>query len=651
MAGDPWEGLRALLDAGASAVVGWASWLWPGPSSGDRGLELAVRGANDGLFVMDPKTRTIDCWPRYYELLGFADHPEECPRSLDAQTELLHPDDRARAVAAMEHALATGEPFECEYRVRRRDGAYRWFHGRGKRLVDAAGRVRFAGCLTDISAAKRQTQLMEQSSAAARVGGWEIDLVTRSLYWTPETYRINETSPEEYAPTLETATRFFSPASLQMIDEAARRAVIEGVPWDVELEAVTARGRRVPVRSTGVAEREGRRTIRLYGSIQDVSRQKAASDALRESEEKLRAILEHASVTVFSGTPDGVFRYISPPVQKMTGFKPEEYVGKSYTAFMHPEDVAANLPTVGRVLRGLQTQATVDYRSRHKAGGWRWHTATISRTGDGRGIIGVSKDTTALREAEAERVQLLAREQAARTEAEEANRLKDEFLATVSHELRTPLGPIIAWADLLSEDALAPDEVREALAAIRRNARVQARLIEDLLDVSRITSGNLRMQVAAIDLPAVVDAALEAVRLAAEAKNIRLTTRYDGATVPISGDATRLQQILWNLLSNAIKFTPPGGEVEVAVRPAGTRVVIEVRDTGEGIEAQFLPHVFERFRQGDGSATRARGGLGLGLSIVRHLVELHGGRVRAESPGPAQGSTFAVELPVASGGC
>jgi len=645
MEGDPLEALRALLDAGTSTVLGWLSRLWPGTTD-SRGLELAVRGSNDGLFVMDPATRMIDCWPRYIELLGYADRPDECPRSLDAQANFLHPDDAARATAAVEHALATGEPFDCEYRVRRRDGAYRWFHGRGRRVVDATGRALFAGCLTDISEHKRQAQLMEQSSAAAHIGGWELDCVTRTLYWTPETYRIHETSPDEYVPTLESAIGFYARESIPVITELVRRGMEEGIGWDAELELITVRRRRIAVRATGVAEREDGRTTKLYGAFQDVTTQRRAAEALRQSEEKLRTILEHASVTVFSGTVDGVFTYMSPPAQRMTGFAPAEYVGQSYAAFMHPEDVAANHPTIERVIRGQQAQATVEYRARHKSGGWRWHCATVSRSGDGQGLIGVSKDVTAQREAEAERVRLLAREQAARAEAEEANRLKDEFLATVSHELRTPLGPIIAWADLLSENALAPAEAREALAAIRRNARVQARLIEDLLDVSRITSGNLRMQVATIDLPAVIDAALESVRLAAEAKSIRLTTRYEGTTAPISGDATRLQQILWNLLSNAIKFTPPGGAVEVAVRPAGARVVIEVRDTGEGIDPEFLPHVFERFRQADGSATRTRGGLGLGLSIVRHLVELHGGRVRAESAGRAQGSTFAVELPV-----
>jgi PAS domain S-box-containing protein len=249
MEGDPLDGLRALLDAGTHTVLGWWSRLWPGTPSADAGsLELAVRGANDGLFVMDLATRMIDCWPRYLELLGYADHPDECSRSVDEQAKLLHPDDAARATAALEHALTTGEPFDCEYRVRRRDGAYRWFHGRGMRLADATGRLRFAGCLTDISEHKRQGQLMEQSSAAARVGGWEVDCVTHTLYWTPETFRINETSPDEYVPTLETSARFFTPKSLQVIDEAARRAVKDGIPWDLELEAVTARGRRIPVR-------------------------------------------------------------------------------------------------------------------------------------------------------------------------------------------------------------------------------------------------------------------------------------------------------------------------------------------------------------------------------------------------------------------
>jgi PAS domain S-box-containing protein len=585
--------LGPLLFDVVRAPLAWLLGLWPGASPVDAGsADLAIRGANDGLFVLDPATGTVSCWPRFVELLGYAEHPDECPRTIDTQALLLHPDDAPRATAAVQHSIETGEPFDCEYRVRRRDGAYRWFHGRGTRLVDADGAVRFAGCLTDISEHKRQAQLMEQASAAAHIGGWELDCVTQTLYWTPGTYRIHETSPDAYMPTLDSAIAFYAPESVPAISEAVRRGMEEGIGWDLELDLITARGRRIGVRATGLAERAGSRTLKLFGSFQDITEQRRAAQALRESEEKIRAILEHASSAVFVATPEGVFTYMSPPAQRLTGFEPAEYVGKTFGAFIHPDDLAANQAVVERVVRGRQAQATIEYRSRHKVGGWRWHSTTISLTGDGCGLIGVTKDVSARRDAEAERTELLARAQAACAQAEEASRLKDEFLATVSHELRTPLGPIIAWADLLSENALQPDEMVEALAAIRRNAHIQARLIEDILDVSRITSGKLRMQVGVIDLAAVIDAALDAVRLAAEAKSIRLVTRFDGEAAPIAGDATRLQQVLWNLLSNAIKFTPSGGQVEVAVRPSGARVVIEVRDTGEGIDADFLPHVF-----------------------------------------------------------
>jgi signal transduction histidine kinase/CheY-like chemotaxis protein len=248
--------------------------------------------------------------------------------------------------------------------------------------------------------------------------------------------------------------------------------------------------------------------------------------------------------------------------------------------------------------------------------------------------------------AEREREELLDRERSARAEAEHANRMKDEFLATLSHELRTPLSAITGWTQLLQEGVTGSDELGEGLAVIDRNAQVQTRLIEELLDMSRISAGKLRMEVQTLNLADVVEAAWETVRPAAEAKRLRLTKAIESDPIVLRGDAGRLQQVVWNLLANAIKFTPRDGEIAVSLGCLPSMAELQVRDNGCGISADFLPHIFDRFRQADSSTTRSHGGLGLGLTIARHLVELHGGSIVAHSPGEGQGTTVIVRLPL-----
>jgi signal transduction histidine kinase len=248
--------------------------------------------------------------------------------------------------------------------------------------------------------------------------------------------------------------------------------------------------------------------------------------------------------------------------------------------------------------------------------------------------------------AEQERARLLVLEQAARKQAEEANRTKDEFLATLSHELRTPLNAILGWVQVLRTGKLDPAAGAKALETIERNARSQAQLIADLLDVSRIITGKLRLDFKPVELRRIIDSALESVRPAADAKGILLDISVGPLASPVLGDADRLQQVIWNLLSNAIKFTPRGGRVEVRLREVGGSAVIRVNDSGIGIRPDFLPYVFDRFRQAEGSITRTHGGLGLGLSIVRHLIELHGGTAEVESAGEGQGAAFTVRLPL-----
>ncbi|MEW5861270.1 MAG: ATP-binding protein [Cyanobacteriota bacterium] len=248
--------------------------------------------------------------------------------------------------------------------------------------------------------------------------------------------------------------------------------------------------------------------------------------------------------------------------------------------------------------------------------------------------------------AEQKRIQMLAREQEARQQAETANRIKDEFLAVLSHELRSPLNPILGWSKLLRNGKLNAAKTAQALEIIERNAQLQSQLIEDLLDVSRILRGKLSLNMVPVNLASTIKAALETVRLAAEAKSIQIQTLFDPTIGQVLGDSARLQQVVWNLLTNAVKFTPEGGRVEIQLQRIGSQSQIQVRDTGKGISPDFLPHVFEYFRQADATTTRTFGGLGLGLAIVRHLVELHGGTVQVDSPGEGQGATFTVRLPL-----
>jgi signal transduction histidine kinase len=244
--------------------------------------------------------------------------------------------------------------------------------------------------------------------------------------------------------------------------------------------------------------------------------------------------------------------------------------------------------------------------------------------------------------------ELVAREQSARAEAETASRMKDEFLATVSHELRTPLNAIIGWTHMLRRGQLDGDTQERALETIERNAKAQAQLVEDILDVSRMISGKLTLHTTVVDIASVASAAVDAARLAANSKNIQLRISSEAPALFVSGDANRLQQVIWNLISNAIKFTDDGGRVNVLLERRDSRVVLRVTDNGPGIRKEFLPYVFERFRQADGASTRTHNGLGLGLALVKHLAELHGGTVAVASEGEGKGATFTVALPLAA---
>lgn len=364
---------------------------------------------------------------------------------------------------------------------------------------------------------------------------------------------------------------------------------------------------------------------------------------------ELAAIVQSSDDAIVSKDLEGIIRSWNAGAERMFGYTKTEIVGRSITLLIPPERPDEESNILARLRRGEKIDHFETVRIR-KDGQRIDVSVTISPIRDSAGnLIGASKvarDITERKRSEAERERLLAAERAARTDAERHSRMKDEFLATLGHELRTPLNAVLGWATLLKRNQTQSPETLHGLEVIERNARLQGQLIEDLLDMSRIIAGKLRLNVQRVDLTTVVDAALEAIGPAAEAKQVRLERVLDPLAGPVSGDPNRLQQIVWNLLSNSVKFTPKGGKVQILLERVNSHVELSVTDTGQGIAPEFLPHVFDRFRQADPSTTRQHGGLGLGLAIVKHLTELHGGSVRAKSAGVGQGATFMVSLPV-----
>jgi PAS domain S-box-containing protein len=385
------------------------------------------------------------------------------------------------------------------------------------------------------------------------------------------------------------------------------------------------------------------------GIKRDITSRKQTEAALERNEAQLTDFFENSAVAMHWVGPDGTVIRVNQAELDILGYERDEYEGH-YIADFHVDreaiqDILKRLQA-GEVIKSYEAQlrckdgSIKDARINSGAyfeGGKFVHTRCFTH------------DNTERKRAQQESEELFARERIARAEAEQANRLKDEFLATLSHELRTPLNAVIGWSRMLNSGRLDSESSRHALEVIERNAWAQKQIIEDILDVSRVITGKLQLNLGPVDLVTVVDAALDAMRPALEAKDIKIETIIDASLRMVSGDADRLQQVVWNVLSNAAKFTPAGGQVEISVSQGATHVLVQVKDSGPGIDPAFLPHVFERFRQADGSTTRTHGGLGLGLAIVRHLVELHGGTITVENRDDRNGAIFTIRLPLPSG--
>ncbi|HET9595724.1 MAG TPA: ATP-binding protein [Anaeromyxobacteraceae bacterium] len=396
----------------------------------------------------------------------------------------------------------------------------------------------------------------------------------------------------------------------------------------------------------------------VWGNAREIQRidegRTAVEEALRAEREWFRTTLGSIGDAVIAADASGRVSEVNAVAEALTGWRRTEALGAPMDAVFRSRSGEAGTveSPFGRVYREARVADLPPGTVLLARSGAEFPVeGCVAPIRDGRGVpqgvVLVFRDIRERRRVEEERADLLARERSARAEAEEASRAKDEFIATLSHELRTPLNSVLGWARLLRMGKLDAPGIRRAVEAIERGATTQAQIVDDLLDMARIVRGQLRLDVRPLEMVTVIEAALDTVRPAAAAREIELASVLEPRAGTVAGDPGRLQQVVWNLLTNAIKFTPPGGRAEVRLERQGEAIEVSVRDTGPGIPSDFLPHVFERFRQGDSSTTRAHGGLGLGLAIVRHIVEAHGGSVEAESPGPGLGSTFRVRLPVA----
>ncbi|BCL37707.1 hybrid sensor histidine kinase/response regulator [Nostoc sp. MS1] len=445
-------------------------------------------------------------------------------------------------------------------------------------------------------------------------------------------------------PLVPQALALPSPAQLERANQDLQNEILERLKVEVELRKYQNHLEEIVTLRTNEISKANEKLQ------QEIHERQRILEILKESEERYRYLAEAIPQIVWTANANGECDYFNENWCNYTGLTLEESLGSGWLAALHPDDVERSHEVW---LKAVETGSLYENEYRFKRAvdsSYHWQLGRGFPLKDHQGKVvkwfGTCTDIHEQKQILEERARLLELEQTARAEAETANRIKDEFLAVLSHELRTPLNAILGWSKLLQERQLNPARTSQALATIERNATLQVQLIEDLLDISRILQGKLVINVTKVNLVIVILTALETMRLAAETKSIEITTRFAPKIGQVMGDSARLQQVVWNLLSNAVKFTPNGGKIEVRLEKVNGYAQIVISDTGKGISLEFLPYVFDYFRQADSSSTRKFGGLGLGLAIVRKIVEIHGGIVTAQSLGEEQGATFTVRLPM-----
>ncbi len=552
-----------------------------------RASEAQLRGLADSIpqlaWMAEPDGHIFWYNRRWYEYTGT--HFEDMQ---GWGWQAVHdPEILPRVLERWQHSIRHAEPFDMEFPLRGADGRFRWFLTRVEPLRDSGGRVlRWFGTNTDVDEVRRIHETLQEE--------------TRVLELLNQTGKVLSSNLD-----LQTLVQSVTDAATQL-SGAQFGAFFYNI--------INDEGESFLLYTLSGAPREAFEKFGLPRNTPVFNPTFRGEGVVRSGD--ITKDPRYGAMGPHHGMPPGhlpVCSYLAVPVIARGG----EVLGGLF--FGHPEpDVFSERQE--RLVVGLAAQAAIAIDNA------RLYEASVK--------------------AAEERKQLLESERAARAEAERSSEMKDLFLANLSHELRTPLSAILGWTQVLRLRATEDADLQQGLETIERNARVQTQLIEDLLDMSRITSGKVRLDIQPVDPMTFIEAAIETVRPAADAKNIRLQKLLDPTAGPVSGDPGRLQQVIWNLLSNAIKFTPKGGKVQVLLERVNSHIEVSVADTGIGIRPEYLDHIFERFRQMDASTTRKYGGLGLGLSIVKHLVELHGGSVFATSPGEGQGTTFSVHLPV-----
>ncbi|MBD2509320.1 PAS domain-containing protein [Nostoc muscorum FACHB-395] len=620
-------------------------------------FELAAAAVNCLIYDWEIHRSSVERTQGLTQVFGYTQ--QEAEPTFEWWQQLIHPDDQQRVNDQFMASMANGNRYSIEYRIRHKDGRYLWVQDQGFAVREANGQVvRVVGASTDITeqqAILRDRQQIETNlreseerirlaTTAAELGMWFWNITTNELVWTEKCKELFGLAPE-VEMSYELFLNCIHPEDRQRLNEAIARCFHEKVEYDIEYRSLWSDGSIHWIAAKGrVFYEADDQPVRMMGTSQDITRRKQIENDLRQRETQLRRLVDSNIIGIMFATPDHITE-ANEAFLEMVGYTREELLaGKVRRKQMTPPEYHAldeqgieQLLTVG-VCNPFEKEYIRKDGSRIPIliGG-----ALVEK--DPPSWICFILDLTP-------RKQL---EQTLRQQAEElkqANRNKDEFLAILSHELRSPLNPILGWSSLLKSRKFDEATTNRALETIERNTQLQIQLIDELLDVSRIIRGKLNLTFATVNLASVIDAALETVRLIAESKSIQIKIQLDPNVGKVSGDYYRLQQVVGNLLSNAVKFTPPNGSVEVNLSSnrelTSHSALIQVKDTGQGISPEFLPHVFEYFRQADSSTTRKFGGLGLGLAIVRNLVELHGGTITAASPGEGQGAIFIVRLPV-----
>jgi PAS domain S-box-containing protein len=617
-------------------------------------FQLATAAVNCLIYDWDVINDRIERTEGVTKILGYS--LKEIPKTHQWWKEQIHPEDRERLITELQSIICADENhYTVEYRARHKDQKYRYVLDRGLITRDANGRViRAVGSTTDISQRKSAEVALQESEAKFRrivesniVGIYFGDFSGR-------VYEANDAFLETFGYTREDLTagiihwNFMTPPEYQTLDQQKIQELqVSGVCTPFEKEYLHKNGTRIPV-LLGIARIESTKDNGYSVCfVLDLTQSKRTELALRQSEERYRYLSNAMPQLVWICNPQGQCEHVNERWYEFTGQRTQEAMDFGWTKVIHPDDIAAAMEEWTQALEtGELYQQEIRYQKRD--GNYSWHLVRGVPIKDEQGTIikwfGTSTDIDDRKHLEAERNQFLQLEQAARAQAEAANRAKDEFVAMVSHDLRSPLNAILGWVQLLQTRKFDEAHLTKTLATIERNARSQEKLLEDLLNISRILQGKLQLEVSQINLAVIVSAAIETAYPSANAKNIRLESKIDRSILPISADINRLLQVIGNLLANAIKFTPSGGKVEISLFRNGSHAQISVSDTGIGISPEFLPYVFERYHQGH--STHKQGGLGLGLAIARHLVELHGGSIEVASPGLGQGATFSIQLPL-----